>query len=116
MIIKYTSQKNFLSTTIFYSYEISGNKLIRRLFGIFPVCKISISQLGLPRLAAYTEMNSITALFKKANIRNRSYSAKNHYLIESQDANKFIIYLSGGNLFKLRQAIGHAHKLDKIKK
>jgi hypothetical protein len=109
-------KKHFLSTSLFYSYEISGHTLIRRLFGVFPILKVSMSQLGLPRLAAYAEMNLPTALLKKLNLRNKSHSSKNPYLIESQDSYKFIIYLFGGNLFKLRQAIGRAHILDQKKR
>ena len=110
------SKKQLLGTSLIYSYEISGYTLIRRLFGVFPILKVSMSHLILPRLATYAEMNLASTFLKKICIKNKPYSAKYPYLIESKNSGKFIIHLTGGNLFKLRQAIGRAHALEQNNK
>lgn len=85
-----------------YSYELSGNLLITRLFGFLPVFRIHLSNIHYLRLAARDELNPVHLLVTWSHQRASSPL----YVLQAKTGRRLFLKLNGKAHFTLRQAIG----------
>ena len=88
------------------SYELSGDYIIGRLFGLFPICRIHLGAVHYLRLATRHEVSPIYFLMnwpKMLLIRHRSISPV--YILQTRKEQKIFLTMDGESHFRLRQAI-----------
>ena len=112
-----TIGKTLLNPASLYSicsYELSGNIIRRRLFGLIPVQNIHLADVHYLRLATYDELLTPTyLLFHWPQLLPYHRSVRPVYILQTKTRRRIFLKLGAGAHFKLRQAIGGERELQK---
>lgn len=92
------------------SYELHGNLLTARLFGLIPVFSIHLSNVHYLRLASRDEISSTYLLLNWLQFLPRRRSICPVYVLKAKTGRRLFLKLGGEAHFKLRQAIGRQHE------
>lgn len=87
------------------SYELRGNRMVTRLFGILPVQSIHLADIHYLRLASQDEMNPISLLTNWPHFLSYRRSVRPVYVLQTKTHRRLFLRLDGKAHFKLRQAI-----------
>ena len=87
------------------SYELCGNQLIGRLFGIIPVSRIDLDTVSFMRLATRSETSPFHLLMNWKHFLIRYQSSRPVYILQTTNRQRIFLRLSGGAHFRLRQAL-----------
>jgi len=87
------------------SYELCGNQLIGRLFGLIPVTRIELSTVSFMRLATRSEISPFHLLMNWKHFLIRFQSSRPVYVLQTTNRQRIFLRLSGGAHFRLRQAL-----------
>ncbi len=88
------------------SYELRGNILAIRLFGVATVQSIPLSDVLYLRLATRSEVTPSYLLFNWLNFLPHRRSVCPVYVLQTKHRKRLFLKLDGSAHFKLRQAIG----------
>ena len=88
-----------------YSYELYGNLLIGRLFGIIPVVRVELATVSFMRLATRSEISPVQLLMNLKHFLIRFQSSRPVYILQTTKRQRIFLTLSGGAHFRLRQAV-----------
>ena len=88
------------------SYELCGDHVIGRLFGIFPITNIHVAAVHYLRLATRSEVTPLYYLFNWPQFLPHRRSVRPVYVLQTRSRHRIFLKLEGAGHFKLRQAIG----------
>ena len=88
------------------SYELHGDLLIARLFGIIPVFTIHLSNVHYLRLAARSETTPLYLVSNWFRFLPHHRSTCPVYVLQAKTGRRLFLKLNNTAHFKLRQAIG----------
>lgn len=94
------------------SYELCGNRLIARLFGLLPVRTIHLTDVHYLRLATRDEVTPTYLLFNWSQFLPHRRSVCPVYILQTKKHQRVFLKLEGAAHFRLRQAIGRSTKRD----
>ncbi|VGO15262.1 hypothetical protein PDESU_03844 [Pontiella desulfatans] len=88
------------------TYELSGDHIVGRLFGIIPYLRIHLGAVHYLRLATRSEVSPVYFIFNWPQflLTNRR-SVSPVYILQTRKGHRICLKLAGGAHFKLRQAI-----------
>lgn len=92
------------------SYELRGNVLIARLFGLFPIFSIHLSNVHYLRLATRSEITPLNLLLNCSLLLPQRRSIRPLYVLKAKTGRRLFLKLEGDAHFRLRQAIGRHHE------
>ncbi|RKX47437.1 MAG: hypothetical protein DRP64_00995 [Verrucomicrobia bacterium] len=92
------------------SYELCGNTIMVRLFGLLPVQTIHLADVHYLRLAARDEPTTAYLLFNWPQLLPHYRSVSPVYVLQTHKRRRIFLKLNGRAHFKLRQAIGRQHE------
>ena len=95
------------------SYELQGSLLTARLFGLFPVFSIHLSNVHYLRLATRGEVNPLYLLGTWFQFLPHRRSICPVYVLQAKTGRRLFLTLEGTAHFKLRQAIGRQQEQSK---
>ncbi|HEY5622097.1 MAG TPA: hypothetical protein VIR77_05815 [Pontiella sp.] len=87
------------------SYELCGNQLIGRLFGVIPFRRIDLNTVSFMRLATRSETSPLQVLMNWKHFLIRYQSSRPVYILQTTNRQRIFLRLSGGAHFRLRQAL-----------
>ena len=87
------------------SYELRSNRIVARLFGIFPVQSIHLAEIRYLRLASQDEMAPLHLLFNWLHFLPHRRSVRPVYVLQTKTHRRLFLKLDGKAHFKLRQAM-----------
>ncbi|WP_372806460.1 hypothetical protein [Pontiella sp.] len=88
------------------TYELCGDHIVGRLFGVVPLCRIHLGAVHYLRLAARSDVPSIYVLFNWPQFFLCSRRSVNPvYILQTRKGQRLYLKLAGGAHFKLRKAI-----------
>jgi hypothetical protein len=90
------------------SYELQGSLLTARLFGIFPIFTIHLSNVHYLRLATQDEVSPLYLLSNWLQFLPYRRSVCPVYVLQAKTGRRLFLKLESGTHFKLRKAIGSA--------
>lgn len=88
------------------SYELQGDCIVERLFGIFAISHIHLSAVYYLRLATKSEVPPAYLLFNWIQFLPHRRSVRPVYVLQTRSRHRIFLKLDGATHFKLRQAIG----------
>jgi|GEM_PF-3478780 len=89
------------------SYELCGEQLIGKLFGIFPCRRIHLGAIHYLRLATSRETSPLYLIFNWPRFFLSSRRAVSPtYILQTRKGQRIFLTLGGSEHFRLRQAIG----------
>lgn len=88
------------------AYELQGNVLTARLFGLVPVFSIHLSNVHYLRLATRSEITPGNLLFNWSLLLPQRRSIRPIYVLKAKTGRRLLLKLEGDAHFRLRQAIG----------
>ncbi|MCF7818858.1 MAG: hypothetical protein K9M54_13360 [Kiritimatiellales bacterium] len=88
------------------SYELRGNHIVVRLFGIIPLQIIRMEDVHYLRLATRDEVSAGYLILNWMNFLPRRRSMLPVYVLQTKNGRRFFLRLENGAHFRLRQAIG----------
>lgn len=98
------------------SYELDGDHMIGRFWGLFPICKIHLGAVHHLRLATRNEVSPIYFMLNWPQMLLSSHrSARPVYILQTRKGQKVFLKMEGGAHFRLRKAIAR-HSDRKIHK
>ncbi len=89
-----------------FSYELSGEYIIGRLFGLFPVTRIHLGAVHYLRLATRSEVPGAFFLFNWIHFLSHRRAVCPVYVLQTRSRHRIFLKLYAGTHFRLRQAIG----------
>ena len=89
-----------------FSYELSGNIIKGRLFGLIPVKSIHLADVHYLRLATCDELTPTYLLFNWPQFLPHHRSIRPVYILQTKTRHRIFLRLGDGAHFRLRQAIG----------
>lgn len=89
-----------------FSYELSGEHIIGRLFGIAPLLNIHLGAVHYLRLATPTETPPFFLLFNWVQFLSYRRAVRPVYVLQTRSRHRIFLKLDSGTHFRLRQAIG----------
>ncbi len=92
------------------SYELHGSLLTARLFGLFPVFTIHLSNVHYLRLATHDEVSPLYLLGNWLQFLPHRRSICPVYVLKAKTGRRLFLKMDGTTHFKLRQAIGRQHE------
>ncbi|MDF7825575.1 hypothetical protein P4B35_16230 [Pontiellaceae bacterium B12227] len=88
------------------SYELSGDYIIGRFFGLIPICRIHLGAVHYLRLATRHEVSPIYFIMNWPQLLLTSHrSVSPVYILQTRKGQKLFLKMEGGSHFRLRQAI-----------
>lgn len=90
----------------FFSYELKGDYIIGRLFGIFTVRRIHLAAVYYLRLATRSEAPPLYMIFNALQFLPHRRSFRPVYVLQTRSRHRIFLKLEGSAHFRLRQAIG----------
>lgn len=88
-----------------WSYELSGNRIIVRLFGALPVRGIRTDNISYLRLATRDEVSAGYLILNWMQFLPRRRSMRPVYVLQTKRGPRYFLALDNGAHFRLRQAI-----------
>jgi hypothetical protein len=88
------------------SYDLCGDHVVGRLFGILPIVKIHVAAVHYLRLATRSEVTPLYYLFNWPQFLPHRRSIRPVYVLQTRSRHRIFLKLEGAGHFKLRQAIG----------
>ncbi len=95
------------------SYELQGSLLTARLFGVFPVFTIHLSNVHYLRLATHGELSPLYLLGNWMHFLPHRRSISPIYVLQAKTGRRLFLKLDGSAHFKLRQVIGRQQEQSK---
>jgi hypothetical protein len=90
----------------FYSYELSGDYLVGRLFGLIPMVRIHLAAIHYLRLASRTELSPLYLLFKWVHFLPHRRAACPLYVLQTRSRHRIFLKLDQGAHFRLKRVMG----------
>lgn len=90
----------------FYSYELTGEYIVGRLFGLFPLVRIHLGAVHFLRLAGRSDGSTLRFLFNWINFLPHRRSLRPLYILQTRSRHRIFLRMDGSTHFMLRQAIG----------
>lgn len=110
--------KTVLSSAEFgslFSYELKGDYIIGRLFGIVAVRRIHLAAVYYLRLATRSETPVWYMFFNALQFMPHRRSIRPVYVLQTRSRHRIFLKLEGAAHFKLRQAIGrHSDRANRM--
>jgi hypothetical protein len=89
------------------SYELCGDHIVSRLFGVIRLRSIHLGAVHYLRLATRSEVPAVYLVFNWPQFMlSRRRSVCPVYILQTRSGHRICLKLQGGAHFKLRQAIG----------
>jgi hypothetical protein len=92
------------------SYELQGQLLIARLFGLIPVFSIHLSNVHYLRLATRDEVTPLYLMSNWLQFLPHRRSVCPVYVLQAKTGRRLFLKLEGGAHFALRKAIGRTNE------
>ncbi|VGO22968.1 hypothetical protein [Pontiella sulfatireligans] len=89
-----------------FSYELCGDQIVSRLFGLFPVRSINLAAVCYLRLATRSEVSPVYFLTSWMQFMPHRRTINPVYVLQTRKGHRLFLKLQGDAHFKLRQAIG----------
>ena len=106
---RYTLTSFGLSSPV--SYEVRGEQIIGRLFGLFPVIRVHLGAVYYLRLASASDASPVFLCFNWIHFMAHKRSRRPVYVLQTRSHHRILLKLDSATHFKLRQAIArHAPK------
>jgi len=99
-----------LSRDLLCSYELRGNRIVARLFGIFPVQNVHLSEIHYLRLSSKDETTPIYLFFNWPHFLPYRRSVRPVYVLQTKTHRRLFLKLDGNAHFKLRQAMARTRE------
>jgi len=98
------------------SYELCGEHVVVRLFGLIPILDFHLDDVQYLRLATRSEVTPIYYLFNWSQFMAFRRSSRPVYVLQTKTHHRIFLKLEGSGHFKLRQAIGRhtEHKKNRM--
>lgn len=94
-----------------FSYDVSGEYIIGRLLGLFPVRRFHLASTHYLRLACRSDASYVFLFFNWINFMPHRRSSRPVYILQTRSRYRIFLKLDGATHFRLRQAIArHAVK------
>ena len=88
------------------SYDLEGDHVVSRLFGLFPLNRIHLGAVHYLRLATRNEVSPAYFIMNWPRFLLASHRAVSPvYILQTRKGHKLFLRLEGGAHFRLRQAI-----------
>ena len=89
-----------------YSYELSGDYLVGRLFGLIPAVRIHLAAVHYLRLATKSEIPAFSMLFKWVHFLPNRKTVSPLYVLQTRSRHRIFLKMDSGAHFRLRRVIG----------
>lgn len=89
-----------------YSYKVSGEYLVGKLFGLFPTVHVHLGAVHYLRLAGMNETSPLFLLFNWIHFMPHRRSACPVYILQTRSRHRIFLRLDGATHFRLRTDIG----------
>ncbi|WP_372796272.1 hypothetical protein [Pontiella sp.] len=95
-----------------FSFELSGDHLVRRFLGLIPTGRVHLGAVHYLRLATRHEVSPLYFMLNWPQLLLASHrSSCPVYVIQTRKGNRMFLKMRGGEHFRLRQAIArHSDK------